>query len=426
MSQLNIAIFVVGGAVLILGLFSKVLKRWGLPDPLILLITGVTLGPHGFALLTPETWGEPMVIMEQAARLTLAVGLMGVALRIPKTYTRDSWREISVLLLVAMPFMWLTSSLLAGLFLGLPIWAALLIGAIITPTDPVVASSIVTGPVAEAKLPERLRHLLSAESGFNDGLGYAFVLLPVLILTKATGEAVQHWFLKILPWDILGAVLIGAFFGYLAGRLLRLAEDKKAIEEPSILAFTTALALATLAAVKLMGSDGVLAVFACGVAFDQVVSTGERRQEKRVVEGVDRFFTLPVFALLGLLIPWQEWLAMGWTGVFLALAVLLLRRLPLFLAAGGRLRDLRRFSDRAFAGWFGPIGVAAMYYAALASERTDVEEVWPVVSLVVCVSIAAHGLTSTPFSRLYPDSPSGDATRSPHGERPTANRNAGR
>jgi sodium/hydrogen antiporter len=401
MSQLNIALLIIGGAVLLLGLFSKVLKRWGLPDPLILLVLGVMLGPQGVGLLTPETWGDPMVNLEQAARLTLAVGLMGVALRIPKTYTRDRWREIIVLLLLGMPFMWLSSSLIAGLFLGLPAWAALLIGAIMAPTDPVVASSIVTGPIAEDKLPERLRHLLSAESGINDGFAYAFVLLPILMLTRPAGEAVQHWIFMVLPWDIVGAVLVGALIGYVAGRLLWLSEEKKAIEEPSILAFTTALALSTLAAVKLMGSDGILAVFVCGIAFDQAVSRDERAQEKRVVAGVDRFFILPVFVLLGLLIPWQEWLDLGWTGVLLALAVLFLRRLPLFLALGGQLSDLRGVSDRTFAGWFGPIGVAALYYAAVASKRTEVEEVWPVVSLVVCVSIAVHGLTSTPFSRWY-------------------------
>lgn len=68
-----------------------------------------------------------------------------------------------------MPFMWLASGLLVYLILGLPFLAALLVGAVITPTDPVVSSTIVTGSVAEKNLPARLRHILSAESGFNDG-----------------------------------------------------------------------------------------------------------------------------------------------------------------------------------------------------------------------------------------------------------------
>lgn len=401
MSQFNTALLVVGGAVLALGLFSRQFKKWGLPDPLILLLVGVALGPSGLRLLAPSEWGDPMLILEQAARLTLAVGLMDVALRLPKEYARRQWKPLLLLLGVGMPIMWLTSSLVVGVVLGLSLWPALVIGAVVTPTDPVVSSSILTGPVAETCLPKSLRRLLSAESGFNDGLAYPFVLLPILMMSRPTGEALQHWSVTVWLWEVAAALLLGSLIGYGAGRMLVFAEARELIEKPSILSYTTALALMTLAAVKLLGSDGILAVFAGGLAFDQVVDTSERHQEQRVTEGIDRFFTLPIFALLGLLIPWEQWKELGWTAAVLVLAVLFLRRLPLLLVAGYALEDLPDRRTRAFAGWFGPIGVAALYYATMASRRTDLSEVWPVVSLLVCASVIAHGITATPLSRLY-------------------------
>ena len=84
---------------------------------------------------------------------------------------------MAVLLGLVMPLMWIVSGLLTYLILGIPFLVAMLIGAVVTPTDLVVSSSIVTGDVAEENLPNRLRHLISAESGYNDGLGLPFVLL---------------------------------------------------------------------------------------------------------------------------------------------------------------------------------------------------------------------------------------------------------
>ncbi|MFU8833168.1 MAG: cation:proton antiporter, partial [Wenzhouxiangella sp.] len=140
MHEFNIGLLVVAGSALILGLLSKPLKRYGLPDSITLLLIGVAAGPIGLGLLVPEDWGDPMLILEQVARLALAVGLMGVALQLPKNYLYKQWRSLLFVLLLGMPFMWLSSSVMAGTIFGLSVGAALLVGAIVTPTDPVVAS----------------------------------------------------------------------------------------------------------------------------------------------------------------------------------------------------------------------------------------------------------------------------------------------
>jgi len=401
LTELNIALTAVGGTVIVLGLLSQPLKRTVFAVPLLALLIGVLLGPQMLGLLHPHQWGDQRIILEQASRLTLCIGLMGVALRLPPNYFRLHWRSMAVLLVLGIPLMFLSTGLLAYLLLGLPLGTAMLVGAVVSPTDPIVATSIVTGNVAEKNLPERIRNMLSAESGANDGLAYPVVLLPVLLLTRPAHEAWLHWLGRIVLWEVGGAVLLGILLGLSAGYLLRWAETKKTIEQVSFLSITLALSLLTLGSTKLMGTDGILAVFTAGISFDHVVGGGERAKEESVQEAVNQFFTVPIFILFGLMLPWEQWNELGCGGPVLALSVLLLRRLPVMFMLKPLVPQLKDRRDVLFAGWFGPMGVAALFYAMMVLQRTGCEAAWTVGSLLVCSSLVAHGMTAAPFSRLY-------------------------
>lgn len=396
---MNIALVTIGALVLVLGLLSNSIQKAPLSAPILALLVGVLVGPAVFGLLDPARWGDQQTILEEATRLTLAISLMGVALRLPEGFSLRNWRSLAVLLGLVMPFMWLASGLLVYLILGLPFLAALLVGAVITPTDPVVSSTIVTGSVAEKNLPARLRHILSAESGFNDVLAYPLILLPILLLTRPSGEAWSHWLTYTLLWEVLAAMVFGGLIGYGAGELVEWAEARETIGENFFLVYTIALSLIVLGAAKLVGTDGILAVFLAGLGFDLAVK-GDRAQQRQVQEAGTRFFILPIFALLGMSIPWQGWLELWWGGVLLVLAVLLLRRLPAVLATSPLERGRGR-GEALFLGWFGPVGVAALYYANLSLRETGVEEAWTVGSLVICASVLVHGVTATPLTRLY-------------------------
>jgi NhaP-type Na+/H+ or K+/H+ antiporter len=101
-------------------------------------------------------------------------------------------------------------------------------------------------------------------------------------------------------------------------------------------------------------------------------------------------------------LPWEEWLKLGWIGLLLVAAVLLLRRLPAALALRGLLGPLRASGrDVLFLGWFGPVGAAALYYAAFSLEETGIEAVWVIGSLVICASVMVHGISATPLTKLY-------------------------
>ena len=205
MHQLDLALTVMGLAVVTIALLSAAIHRNPLSEPMLAMAVGVAVGPYGFGWLELSRWGDETMILEQASRLTLAIGLMGVALRLRRESVRRLLRPVGLLLTAGMLGMWLLSSLAALWILQIPLWAALLLGAIVTPTDPVVASAIVTGNFADRHLPLRLRDGLSFESGANDGLAYLLVMLPVLMLGHGPTAALSTWLLQ--------SFLIGVIFG---------------------------------------------------------------------------------------------------------------------------------------------------------------------------------------------------------------------
>lgn len=401
MEQLNVGLAVVGGLVLAVGLLSSPLDRSWLSAPLFAFFCGVALGPHGLNALDPTEWGDSQTLMEETARLTLAISLMGIALRLPPSYPFKHWRALLVLLVFGMPAMFLISSFLTYAVLGLPLLMALLVGATVCATDPVVASSIVTGGVAKEHLPASYRHLLSSESGANDGLAFPFVLLPILLLTQSAGDAWRDWFTTIWLWEIGGSVLLGIVLGWGAGRALEWSEARGYLDQPSFLAITLALTLLVLGLGELLSTNSLLAVFAAGLAFDQEVGGTDRSEEGNVQEAVNILLTMPVFVLFGLIAPWAAWWALGSQGVLLAVLVLLLRRLPVILLLKPWLPALRDWPLTLIMGWFGPIGVSALYYAPLISSRTGYELAWTVGTLLVLASMLAHGITAAPFAYRY-------------------------
>lgn len=401
MSSFSVGLAIIAALVLLLGLFSEPIKRRWLSEPMLSMGVGILIGVVLGGGADSGLGSDPRGLLEPIARLTLAVGVMGAALRLPKNFFLHQWRTLARLIGAMMPVMWLASSAVFWILLGWPMWVALLAGAVVTPTDPVLAGSIVTGRITRNYVPSTLRSLLTGESGANDGMAYPFVFLPILFLAhERTGAALTEWFTRILLWDVVLAALAGCLMGYLASRLLEWAETKLALEPTSYLAYTVSLSLLVVSLCELIGSSGILAVFAAGVTFNAGVPSEERKREERVQEAVNRFFILPVFLLFGLVLPWGKWAEMGWTAGAIVAAIILLRRVPGMLASS-HLYGLRGMKDALFVGWFGPIGVAAIYYGMVSLRVTGQSDVWTVASLVIFGSVLVHGITATPFAQLY-------------------------
>jgi sodium/hydrogen antiporter len=375
---------------------SRRLDELPLSEPLLGLLAGMLLGPRLLDVLALPTGGE-LEILHLASRLTLAVALMAVALRYPFATMRVRARELAWLLLLVLPLMALASAATAWASLGLGVGLALTLGAALAPTDPVLASSVVTGDPAARTLPDRLREILSLESGANDGLAMVLVLLAAGLVTDLSfaGSLARGL------WAVGGAILLGWSLGRLAAVVLALAERRGAIDTSHELMFSLVLAIAALGLASLLAVDDLLGVFVTGLAFNAHTQDRERETEETIDEGVNRVLVLPLFVLFGVAVPWSAWGELGGPGVAFALGVLLLRRLPVVLLLG-RLVGARRLADAVWLGWYGPIGVAAVYYLThLDALGVSAPEVWAAGSLTVTASIVAHGVSASPGRRWY-------------------------
>ena len=364
--------------------------------PLVALVAGVLLGPSVSGALPLPRLTDGHGTYHEAARLLLAVSVMAVGLRYPLHEVKRHWRALVVLLAGVLPVMAAATAGVTALTLGVGAASAFLLGAALCPTDPVLASGVVSGKPAERDIAERSRQLLSIESGANDGLALPVVLIAVTV----AGDGGPAGALLESAWQVLCAVLVGAAAGWLGGRALRAGEQHRSAEGASALFFTLLLALGVLGLAGLLHADGVLAVFVAGLAFNAASTGAERSGGVRIDEGINRFVVIPLFLVFGASLPFDDWVRLGHQGVLLVLGVLLLRRMPVLLLVRRPLNLSWR--DAVYLGWFGPVGVSALFYLTLQADRLGVDRTLLAAgSLVIAASVVAHGLTGEPGRRLY-------------------------
>ncbi len=386
---------VTGLAGAVLALVSRSIRRMPLSEPLIALGLGVGLGPELLGLLEigPDL-RDPLLL--EGARVLLAGSVMAAALRFPVAGLASLVRPLVLLLVVVMPLAALASGA-AALLLGLPLALALLVGACLSPTDPVLAASVVTGEPAERDLPARLRRVLTTESGANDGLALPLVGVALVAVLPATGfvDAVVR-----LGWEVVGSVVVGVVLGGVAGWAVRGAVRRRSLARGPELVFTLLLAVGVLGVARVAKTDGVLAVFVAGLAYNRLVDQDERGSQDAIDEAVNRYAVIPLFLVLGAVLPWREWVDFGPAAVLFVVVVLLVRRLPFVLALARPLGLGWRAA--VFVGWFGPVGVSGLFYLAHSlHEGVDDPRLFAAGTLAIAANVVVFGLTSTPGRNRY-------------------------
>ncbi|KAJ1966201.1 hypothetical protein GGI12_000223 [Dipsacomyces acuminosporus] len=390
------------------GLVSMVVKEWlFVSETLVAFLFGVLFGPSGAGAIVPDKWIDVPSFTLEFTRLIIAVQVMAAGITLPKKYL---WRELKSLLMLlgpVMTWMWFTSAMILMLVFRLGLLESLLIASCVAPTDPVLANSIVKGKFAEAKVPQQLRDIISAESGANDGLGYPFLYLAIYLLKYGTREALTRWVLVVILWEVALSIAIGASVGWAARKLLQFARDKEWIDHDSFLSFAISLTLLTLGLVALVGSDDILACFVAGNSLTWDDWFREETKEAHFQDVLDTLFNYTFFVYLGAIIPWDSLtsgVGTATTGRFITAAILIIlfRRLPVVLAVTRLTPAIRTFREAFFAGWFGPIGVGAVFYAMVAYEELQ-DEVFdglrareyllPIVFSLVIASVVVHGIT---------------------------------
>ncbi len=415
----DVVFLVAGGGLLLAVILPGALHRWAVSAPLVLVVVGLLVG------LTPLPDGLPIdptdnrATIEHITEVVVLVALMGVGLAIDRPLrptSRAGWRSWGAtwrMLGIAMPLS-IAAVALVGWTLGLPLAAAVLLGAVLAPTDPVLASDVqVSGPSddVDADEDDEVRFTLTSEAGLNDGLAFPFVYAAVLLATEGfslvtLGTWVGYYLVVKTVLGVVAGVLVGRLLARLAFRAssapLRVAERGDAL---FVLA---ALALA-YGAGEVVGGYGFLSVFCCALTI-RAQERGHRYHAAMhdVTERLERLLTLFVLMMLGIGISRGLLAALDWRGVAIGLGLLLVIRPLAGLVAlrahrsevdgcGGLTR-----SQRLAVAFLGVRGVGSLFYLAYAAGEFggfDVDWLWATVAFTVVASVLVHGVLSTPIMR---------------------------
>ncbi|WP_020386970.1 cation:proton antiporter [Kribbella catacumbae] len=399
-------LYLVAGAALLVGaVLPRLLRRAAVSAPIAFVGAGLLLGlVVDRGRLSPIAEPE---LTEHLAELTILIALMGVGLAIDRPIGWQRWKVTWRLLLVAMPAC-IAAVAGAGWLLGLAPATALLLGAVLAPTDPVLASDVqvqgpTTGEGAEPEEDDEVRFALTSEAGLNDGLAFPFVYAAVFAVTK--GE-VGNWALEWFAWELIGKTLIGVAIGAGAGWLL----GKMAFSAPSrtfrladsrepVLALAMTLGVYGLAGV--LHGYGFIAVFVAALTLRAAERSHDFHEELHsFIEQLEHILTWGILLLLGVAITGGLLKPLTWAGAALGiLLVLVIRPLTAWISLSGM--PLRR-SERWVAAAFGVRGVGSVFYLAFAGADfgTDLPWLWATVGFTVVLSVAVHGVAATPMMRM--------------------------
>jgi NhaP-type Na+/H+ or K+/H+ antiporter len=428
--RFNLWFTITGALFVTLALSSTVLRRLPLTTAMLYLVVGVLIGPVGIGLLVLDPLDRSL-LLERATELVVIISLFSAGLKLRSPLTDSRWRIPVRLAFVSMTLT-VGAVTLVGIYgLGLPVGGAVLLGAILAPTDPVLASDV---QVEDPRDQDRLRFGLTGEAGLNDGTAFPFVMLGLGLLgLHELGEVGWRWLAVDVLWAIPAGLAIGALLGTLCGDLIihLRQEQRESVGADDFLAL--GLISLSYGPALLAHTYGFLAVFAAGVALrrverlsteegaarepdaaptvhvddaEQMATDAEHAPEfmARAVLGfseqLERIGTVAVVILVGgmvaVLFPAADAV---W---FVPLLLLVIRPLSVTLGLlGSHTGEVRT----GLISWFGIRGVGSIYYLMYAVEHGLPDELaarlTALVLTTVAVSIFVHGTSVTPLMKLY-------------------------
>jgi NhaP-type Na+/H+ or K+/H+ antiporter len=378
------------GALLVGGaLVSGIARRSLLSLTAVFVLVGVVLGRGGFDVLRFDATGG---FVSTLAIVALVVILFRDGLEVEAEMLRTEWHLPLRKLVLAMPITAAIVAVTAAALTDLSWTEAFLLGALLSPTDPVLSSSVVTNP----RVPRVIRHSLNLESGLNDGLALPPVLALIAALEVSSGGFVWWKF-------VLQDVTLGFAYGVVIGVLASLILPRGGALTESIPAHQKALyalgvAFLTYGVTTLPPhGNGFIAVYVCGITL------GIRRPDIRGyvearADDIIEIVKLGIFVVFGALLTLDGLFGDGWAAVAIVGVTLLLAR-PIAVAIALTGTRVSR-AALGFMAWFGPKGVATMTFSllVLASDVASGERIFNLAALVVLCSIVAHGVSDTPGS----------------------------
>jgi NhaP-type Na+/H+ or K+/H+ antiporter len=376
------------GALLVAGaLLAGLAHRSFLSLTAVFVIAGFLLGNGGVGLLD---FSPQSTFVDDLAVVALIVILFRDGLEVESEMLQRAWHVPLRNLVLAMPLTAGIIAVAAKLLTDLSWTESFLLGALLSPTDPVLSSSVVNNP----RVPRLIRHSLNLESGMNDGLALPAVIAFSTALQSGHGDFV--WWEFVLQ-DVTLGLAFGIGMGLLASFVLPRSKGLReglTSHQKALFALGVAAATYGITAIEPHG-NAFIGVFTCAITL------GIRRPDVRAAfeqraEDVIEVVKLMIFVVFGALLTLDGLFADGWAAVAIVIVTLLLARpIAVFVALAGTGLDA---ATKGFMAWFGPKGVATMTFSLLVLSKhiPNGERIFNLAALVVFVSILAHGLTDTP------------------------------
>ncbi len=404
-------LLVIGLLLLFVTLGSGVIARSPFSYAIIYLIVGIIIGPYGFSLV--ELRRDGIFNTELLKRLTefvVIVSVFGCGLKISRPFKLAAWDITLRLIGILMPISIFAIAAVGKFFLGMDWGGAILLGAILAPTDPVLASAI---QLKDTRDNDELRFGLTSEGGLNDALAFPFVYFGLYALKDDSwGNWIKDWVGVDLIWAIGSAIIMG----FLVAKAIVWIDKKIKERHPVDSLMEDFIALSTIfltySLTEIVNGYGFLAVFVAGL----IVQKSHYDREKPLaqlefIEQVEKLLEIGTILLLGTILLYQPMVNFAPQSILtILLLFFLIRPIGVFLSTIGKKTiypHRQKFypQKRWIFGWFGIRGVGSLYYLAYAFDNglkgELAEQIAWITYTTVVVSVLLHGITATPSMNWY-------------------------
>ncbi|QCR24129.1 sodium:proton antiporter [Pontibacter sp. SGAir0037] len=396
MDKYIIATTVVGVAALSMAWIPRLTARTFLSYPILFLLIGMFVYWVPFDLPSPNPIrGEKYAV--HLTELSVIVSLMGTGLKIRRKFSLTHWRIPFRLVSITMLLSIAALALLGWGVLGFSVAAAILLGAVLAPTDPVLAEQVQVGPPNEEE-EDVVRFSLTAEAGLNDGSAFPFTWLAVVLAVSAGSNS--DWFAEWVIRDLVYRIAVGATMGYVIGRalayLIFTLPQKSNFPKASDGFLALSATLVSYGFTEFLHGYGFIAVFVTALTMSSFEKDDEYHLEMHdFVNQIERILMVILLMLFGGSIVSGLLDHLTWKGALIGLGFLFIIRplstLPSLIGVKSTLREKVAIS------FFGIRGIGSFYYLSFALSEHDFEEadeLWSVVGFIVMISIILHGITA--------------------------------
>lgn len=366
---------------------------------LIYLVVGIALSPYGFNIVRVRPDAE---FLERLTEIVVLVSLFSCGLKMNRPLNAWAWRSTIRLIGLMMPLTIFAVALVGHYYLKFDWGVSILLGAILAPTDPVLASEV---QLFDPEDRDELRFGLTSEGGLNDALAFPFVYFGIHWLEN---DQWQEWFPRWVGIDLIWAIGAGLVMGILVPRAIvwidRRLQQARPVDDLMEDFISLSIILVTYALTELVYGYGFMAVFVAGMVTQRSYHDPEKRlAQLEFSERIEKLLEVATILLLGSLLRIEPIMRFGGQGLVVALILLLLiRPIGTLICTFGENTHIVR---RLLFGWFGVRGVGSLYYLFYAfgnglSGDTGEAIAW-ITFITIVVSVVVHGVTSTPIMNWY-------------------------